>query len=882
MRKLYRIFSLFLLLLALLPVHADPVSLVAKELFPLEKLPTKSHPTVLDLDFGPTLAIYDEANAAISFANTSITPFSIKSKNFDDLSLLYTDIDNDNDGDAELIRTDFIDNTLVVSATNYNSGFTQGTVLWSVPTGEEVSSINLVTINGKKKVLALQNEWKSEGSSVSYPLLFVIADNGKSEAFPIKFGELSSSSTSPSLPSTTQNGVLSIDSPLSEIVKAKNSGKVSRMSVGDIDKDGDLDIVFALSVDGNDESTVARSNFESEYLIAANLDGTILSGWPKKIVSPFIPTDSFSRSKLGIPSLVDIDGDSDLEIVYGSSSNKAIYVLHHDATNVQGWPFNLGATEFAINYDARKLQLSDNVVVADLDPAGSASTSQYEIVVSAAILASNANSSENSSAARVREALFVFNSNGELRTGWPQINTSASRSVNFNEPIVLDVDGNGASDIVTGVFSYKEGGGLNVYQADATKLYSLVQDSTKDLKLFSPSSKSFLPSAAAFSDGSKLTLTLGNLYWDMGSVVASRDWPMFGGKSGNNSVNVSTSQGSSTSGGNSGSGNTNNGSTTDDDSTEDGNSQDSTTPLPGDVTIITPTESSVAKNKLSVTWSCPGEWKASGEVYYINIYKGDAEEPFLTERLEGVSTYQYSKLLAAGQYTVEIIAENADGATSFGSVTFYMISKPKVISKIPARPRISLSPSRNAVTEDTTPTIRWKNDVNATSTTITLTEFKTGTEIFSQTFDSATTSYEVPSALTIGTKYRITASSSSDKGSSKSTKVNFYVVNSSDAAPTAVSGIDVTFPSSKIRPLISWTSSDNSIAYHKVLIERLEGKKYKTVRRVTVEYKPTVDAPDLSLQVPFDFLNGKYRVSVTSYNGEGTTVSSYQAFSVKK
>jgi len=90
-------------------------------------------------------------------------------------------------------------------------------------------------------------------------------------------------------------------------------------SVGDIDNDGDQDIVIATSSTG---------------LYAYDVDGNLLPGFP--FASPDV------RYSYQSPILVDLDGDETLEIV-GSNHGDApgFYVVQNDATYYPGWPIAL-------------------------------------------------------------------------------------------------------------------------------------------------------------------------------------------------------------------------------------------------------------------------------------------------------------------------------------------------------------------------------------------------------------------------------------------------------------------------------------------------------------------------------------------------------------
>ncbi len=132
----------------------------------------------------------------------------------------------------------------------------------------------------------------------------------------------------------------------------------------DVDLDGDNELIFG-------------ANDDKVYVIES--DGTIATGWPQSVTGDAISGPAVGDlaavgayqivavSKNGLvyawnadgssyPNfpvnlgglyfsgvmLLDIDGDNDLEIVTGSFRDNNIYALHHDGSEVEGWPFSSG------------------------------------------------------------------------------------------------------------------------------------------------------------------------------------------------------------------------------------------------------------------------------------------------------------------------------------------------------------------------------------------------------------------------------------------------------------------------------------------------------------------------------------------------------------
>lgn len=125
--------------------------------------------------------------------------------------------------------------------------------------------------------------------------------------------------TNNSLEAYAQNGA-----PLPGWPQALDGGVGGNSIVGspvvaDIDMDGDPEIMVG--------------HFQRMY--AFHHDGSLVDGWPVAQAHVFGPLFS-------TPAVGDVDGDGDAEIcfkIYGGNGDPAdVYLLHHDGTNVAGWP----------------------------------------------------------------------------------------------------------------------------------------------------------------------------------------------------------------------------------------------------------------------------------------------------------------------------------------------------------------------------------------------------------------------------------------------------------------------------------------------------------------------------------------------------------------
>ena len=151
------------------------------------------------------------------------------------------------------------------------------------------------------------------------------------------------------------------------------NGFCKTAAIGDIDGDNDNEIVFAAYV------------YPSGYkMCALHHDGTPVTGWPQNL-------DAHPN---GAPALGDVDGDDDIEI-FGADNSGKVYAWHHDGSAVSGWPQQMiGGTGQAA---------PQTPILADLENDGS-----VEII-------SGSDGSDANPA-----GIYVWNADGSLKSGWPQ------------------------------------------------------------------------------------------------------------------------------------------------------------------------------------------------------------------------------------------------------------------------------------------------------------------------------------------------------------------------------------------------------------------------------------------------------------------------------
>jgi hypothetical protein len=95
----------------------------------------------------------------------------------------------------------------------------------------------------------------------------------------------------------------------------------SSPAVGDIDGDGDVEIVVGVRTE--------TDSVYNGYIYGWHHNGQLLEDWPISTGQHWLFISS--------PALGDLDNDGDLEIVAGTT-NGYVWALHHDGNNLTGWP----------------------------------------------------------------------------------------------------------------------------------------------------------------------------------------------------------------------------------------------------------------------------------------------------------------------------------------------------------------------------------------------------------------------------------------------------------------------------------------------------------------------------------------------------------------
>lgn len=180
--------------------------------------------------------------------------------------------------------------------------------------------------------------------------------------------------------------------------------------VGDIDDDGDMEIVAYIS----------------GRIFVLETNGVLMNGWPK-----IIGGNAYQQSL----ALGDIDNDGDLEVIGGGTDRRKMYALHHNGTNVIGWPQTIEG--FDIH--------GANPALGDIDKDG-----YLEIVVT---------TWENYQD-EIPAYIHVWNHDGTNVTGFPK-----ALGDSFSSPVLGDINGDGNVDIL---FSASNGTGKYIFALNHT------------------------------------------------------------------------------------------------------------------------------------------------------------------------------------------------------------------------------------------------------------------------------------------------------------------------------------------------------------------------------------------------------------------------------
>ena len=198
-----------------------------------------------------------------------------------------------------------------------------------------------------------------------------------------------------------------------------------RLAVADVNRNGNLEIVIV----GEWAVTVLDNQ------------GNTFDDWPKHIYG------WIGGSHEGSPAFGNLDADEDLEIVIAEDwadppnqpgeDRGRVYAYNLDGSDVPGWPVTTRGYSFS------------SPSVGDIDNDG-----EEEIVVGFRYLPN----------VPQEYALYVFDRNGDVEEGWPQLQGKEM----WSNPVLADFDGDGELEVVASPEGNGGGGSTYVFRSDGS------------------------------------------------------------------------------------------------------------------------------------------------------------------------------------------------------------------------------------------------------------------------------------------------------------------------------------------------------------------------------------------------------------------------------
>lgn len=235
-------------------------------------------------------------------------------------------------------------------------------------------------------------------------------------------------------------------------------------------------------------------------VVAYDLDGTILPGWPRFLgYGPFAP-----------PAFGDLNGDAVGEIVVHStffSANGEIWAFDTAGSSLPGYPVvgvggpvkgpSLGDVDGDGDLEViSMLNVGGIGQVLVLDEFGEALPGWPQTLDSIGGAAPSVGDLDGDGVVEIAAVsfyqLYVFNADGSLRSGFPYV-PGGSQTFNYTSPVLVNLDGSGAREIVVGTSSETDfTGQMHVLNADGTVRLGWPQSTTANI---------FVPASIADIDG---------------------------------------------------------------------------------------------------------------------------------------------------------------------------------------------------------------------------------------------------------------------------------------------------------------------------------------------------------------------------------------------
>ena len=264
-----------------------------------------------------------------------------------------------------------------------------------------------------------------------------------------------------------------INATVNKVCANQATGKIETApAIGDIDNDGNLEIVVATGgIPNSNNPSINRNGALIAYELTSssgtNWSFSVKSGWP------FVMPDDMgagvgAREPDGVcdgiranPTLGDIDGDGDLEII-SIAFDRRIRAFHHDGTVVNGWPIQRESGDIILRGG------QSSAAIGDIDNDGI-----DEIIIGTNSPPWNGDAGDGpfppayNSPNYTLATVWAINGDTSFVPGWPVITQQNIES----SPALGDIDGDGELEVVvgTGLFDgYVNGNQVYAWNSDGS------------------------------------------------------------------------------------------------------------------------------------------------------------------------------------------------------------------------------------------------------------------------------------------------------------------------------------------------------------------------------------------------------------------------------